>query len=518
MVAVVSGSGLGLFGTSVAALGGIGASGTAPGRGNDRVHINSATGNLVIHSQDELVSAIGQDVRLVRTYNSQGLLDDDNGDNWRLNVHQRLYNLTSTVNTVGSTIVKVFGDGREVTYRYDQARGAYVSTEGEGAHDTLTYSDGGWTWSEGSTQVEETYDGNGRLGSTRDADGNTIAYRYTGSLLTQIDAGAGQLTNLIYTGNNLTAIEVVSDGVTQTLTTYEYDGSDRLVEVIVDLTPQNSGDARVYTTTYTYDGASRRIASITQDDGGSVSFTYQQIDGQYRVRTYTDAENRTTTLTYSEPTGGSGSTNVPADPGTLSTTRTENHGLNTGALTSLPGAGTWAAAQLLETSNGANASSPSVAFDASGNGFATWVFNGDIYVRRYDAATAQWTAAVRVDSDTVLSGAPQLAIEPATGNAVIAWMQISGLAVSSYDISTDTWGPAQLIVSTGASTISKDFFSVSVAGNFAAVAWLQSDGQRQNLRSMVAHNGVWGAATALENSTQTASLPQVASMPVATRW
>src|ERR1044071_3722648 len=132
MVAEVSGAGLGLFGSSVSALGGAGASGNAGlGRGTDRVFVNTATGNLVVQSQDEVLSALGLDLSLIRTYNSQGLLDDDNQDNWRLGVQQRVFGLTGTVNTANSTIKKTFGDGREVLYTYDAARLAYVSTEGD---------------------------------------------------------------------------------------------------------------------------------------------------------------------------------------------------------------------------------------------------------------------------------------------------------------------------------------------------------------------------------------------------
>jgi Domain of unknown function (DUF6531) len=110
MVAVISGTGLGLFGSSVSALGGAGAFGNAaPGRGGDRLFVNTATGNLIVQSQDEVLSALGLDLALVRTYNSQGLLDDENGDNWRLGVHQRVYGLTGTLNTAGSTITRVFG-------------------------------------------------------------------------------------------------------------------------------------------------------------------------------------------------------------------------------------------------------------------------------------------------------------------------------------------------------------------------------------------------------------------------
>ncbi len=121
MVAVVSGSGLGMFGSSASALGGSGVSGAANmGRGRDQVYVNTATGNLIVQSQDDVLKALGLDLALVRTYNSQGLMTDDNGDNWRLGVAQKVYNLQGTLNVAGS-ITKVFGDGREVVYTYSTA-------------------------------------------------------------------------------------------------------------------------------------------------------------------------------------------------------------------------------------------------------------------------------------------------------------------------------------------------------------------------------------------------------------
>ena len=78
MVAVVSGSGLGLFNTSGSTLKGNGAVGSpTAGRGPDQVFVNSANGNLIIENRDEALAATGLDLALVRTYNSQGLLDDE---------------------------------------------------------------------------------------------------------------------------------------------------------------------------------------------------------------------------------------------------------------------------------------------------------------------------------------------------------------------------------------------------------------------------------------------------------
>src|SRR6266511_3102537 len=105
MAAIVSGASLGLSNSSATVLGAQGRIGPAPqGGSGERVYVNAASGNLVLQRQDEVLLGTGADVSLLRTYNSQGLLNDDNGDNWRLGVYKRVYNLTGTVNTAGSTV------------------------------------------------------------------------------------------------------------------------------------------------------------------------------------------------------------------------------------------------------------------------------------------------------------------------------------------------------------------------------------------------------------------------------
>jgi YD repeat-containing protein len=115
-----------------------------------------------------------------------------------LSVHQRLSALSGTLNTAGSSITKTFGDGRAVVYRYEVASEGYESTEGEGAHDTLSYSGGQWTWTEGSTRIRETYNEAGQFTATRDADDNVVSYGYSGDLLTRITDASGQVTTLEY--------------------------------------------------------------------------------------------------------------------------------------------------------------------------------------------------------------------------------------------------------------------------------------------------------------------------------
>ncbi|HEV7610186.1 MAG TPA: hypothetical protein VGO61_22835 [Steroidobacteraceae bacterium] len=535
MVAVVSGSGLGLFGTT-------GSSGNPNvGRGGERVSVNTATGNLIIQGVDETLGARGLDLALVRTYNSQGLLNDDNGDNWRLGVNRRVFALTGTVNTAGSTITKVFGDAAQVVYTYDTTLGRYVSTDGDGAHDTLAFNatTSEWTWTDESSRNTETYDSQGRLSASRDSDGNLVSYIYTGALLTQIVDASGQQTFLDYTGNNLTQVRVVSSGATQTLTHYSYDGQNRLSTVTVDLSPGDNAiaDGDVYVTTYTYEGTSHRVASVTQTDGSSCAFTYQLIDGEYRVHTYTDGEGRVTTLEYSQPVGGGGSTPVSANANsavlstTESSTSSTDHGivngalvtndtqttvdtynLNAGALSTPAGGSVWSLPTGFDMPPDMQASDPKVAFDANGNGFVVWshIFadgSGELLVQRYTRATNSWGAIETLVTNSELTDGPipsALAVD-AAGNALVAFRAASnfgaGMVARRYDAASATWGMFGNLG--GGSSLGTGYGvpAVAINGAFAAVTYLTDGGGHANLVTSVLSGSTWLLPVAMESST-----------------
>src|SRR6266540_284013 len=274
MVAIVSGNELGLFNSSLNLLGSQGPSGQPNlGRSGERIYLNSATGNLIVQQQDEVLVGLGPDVALLRTYNS-----------------------------AGRTIRRVNEDGSESLYTYDVGLGVYFSPDGDGAHDTLKFNAlaNQWTWTDGSLRNTETYNSARQLIASRDLDGNTTTYTYTGTLLTQIADASGQSTFLDYIGNNLSQIRTVSQGVTQTRVRYSYDTLNRLTRVSMDLSPQDNSivDGKVSTTTYTYDGTSKRVASITEGDGTAVSFTYVQVGTDFRVATITDALGQVTSFVY----------------------------------------------------------------------------------------------------------------------------------------------------------------------------------------------------------------------------
>lgn len=307
MVAIVSGNSLGLSLTSLNTLGQRGALGAAgQGRNAEQAYVNIANGNLVLQDLDDKLVARGADIGVVRTYNSQGLLNDDNGDNWVVGAYGQQVRLTGTVGTAGSTLARIDRDGASATYAWNAARGLYVSSAGSGAFDTMAYdaANARYVWTDGATGLVERYEttGQGRLLSVADPAGNTIGYAYNanGTLQSMVNAN-GETTYFDYTGTNLAQVRTVATGgAVLTRVRYAYDSANRLSSVTVDLSPEDGSvaDGKTYVTTYTYDGTSKRIASVTQSDGTSLAFTYQLVGADYRVASVKDGLGQLTTYTY----------------------------------------------------------------------------------------------------------------------------------------------------------------------------------------------------------------------------
>ena len=308
MVAIFTGLGSGFERGSGAALGGVGLlGGGAQGRGGEHVSVNAANGNLVVSRQDEFLVGRGLDVGISRTYNSRGALDE-NGDHWRQSTDRRLYNLVGAAGTNGSKITRVSADGSEIEYTF--SAGKYRTTEGAGAHDTITFGASGWfTWEDGDTGITEHY-GNPAgqsywsLGQIKDRDGNTINYTWANGKLSKITTADGGYLKYTWSGNNITSIETYADGgTTKTLTRtrYTYDSYNRLKTVTTDLSPENNSvaDGKKYVTTYTYSGSSKLITRITQTDGSRLDITYAGGKVTSLKQTAASGDIRETTITYS---------------------------------------------------------------------------------------------------------------------------------------------------------------------------------------------------------------------------
>jgi len=331
MVAIVSGNNLGLNLGSLALLGQQGAQGAAAhGSSGERVYVNAAGGNLVLQTEDERLAGRGPDAVALRTYNSQGLLNDDNGDGWTSGTHLQPLALSGTLNAVGSTLLRTDRDGAASLYSYDTARGLYRSTDGEGAHDSIAFiaADNQLEWRDGDTGLVQRYEAAGafRLLATRDAAGQTLTYAYNAAgRLASVLSASGETTFYDYAGNNLTQLRTVSSsGATATRVRYGYDASNRLATVTVDLSPADNAvaDGLVLKTTYSYDGSSRRVSRIVQSDGSSLTLAYtlHAASGSYRVESITNALNQKLTFAYSATAAGvAGSTTVTDPLGAVTT-------------------------------------------------------------------------------------------------------------------------------------------------------------------------------------------------------
>ena len=528
MVAVISGNGLGVNNTSASTLGSQGAVGSASeGNSGEQVYVNSSTGNLVIQDTDDYLAALGLNLPIVRTYNSQAQMGDDFGGNWRLGVNEQLINMTGTVNTAGSTITKVFGDESEVTYDYNTTTGQYVAAGQSGADNTLRYSASTqiWTWTDGATQDTETYSSSGQLLTSSDTNGNTITYHYTTtgttSLLTSITtsptAGTVQTVTFQYTNGNLADIQVSSNGQTETRTYYSYDSQNRLQTVTVDLSPQDSSisDGNVYTTTYTYDGTSNRITSIAQSDGTFVSFTYTDVNGQYRIAGYSTSPTGAVTV----------NARTSALTTTLTTSSTTNYNLNPSAANP---AG-WAAAAVPGLSTTAGV--VDIQYDSAGNAYALYAdppnlstddgggfSSSNVYtlgIVRYNAATDTWGSPGVVVSGVTITDA-SMSVDQ-SGDIVVAWGQgqtngsVSQLYTRVYTASSQSWSGSQL-QDTSATNNYIGAVWTAMAGGHAVVGYSEDyylatetfAGNSGRYFKVVRYDsGSWGTPVTVPNSTST---------------
>jgi len=282
MVAVFTGLGAGFQRSSATQLtGGLLGNGTQ-GRGGENISVNAATGNLVITS-------------------SLGALDD-NGDDWRQSTDRRIMSRTGGVNTDGSTVIRVAADGSEVKFTYDSTyegidkdgniiTGSYRATDGAGAHASLVWGGGVWTWNSGDSGVRETYDSIGDGGLIQeqiDRDGNKVTFTYNASnQLYRVTSVNGGYIQYNWQGDRIESVTNSADGGT---TDYVYDSSNRLNRVTTD----------DYSVWYTYHGTTNQVKSISQTDGSQMTFTY---DSEGRVYNITQVpangeENRITKFRY----------------------------------------------------------------------------------------------------------------------------------------------------------------------------------------------------------------------------
>jgi len=203
-----------------------------------------------------------------------------------------------------------------------------------------------------------------------------------------------------------------------------------------------------------------------------------------------------------------------ANSAVLTNTRTDVYNLNTVAL----GSSGWRPAALLEhdTVNIGEdiETSPRVAFDGAGNGFAVWAL-GDIFLSRYNPSTATWSTPTVLNVGMDVAHQPRVAVDRLSGNAVVTWTESDGVAESIYAIrfnaATNAWGTPEVLENTNfAVDGAAENQALSVAGSQAAVAWRQSDGTSINIYLSRLVNGSWTEPAVVDDHVNDARHPEVA--------
>jgi YD repeat-containing protein len=320
MVAVISTQNFGLGN----AFGGNLLGSAATGANGESLYVNSRNGNLSIQRRDQLLTGRGHDLGVLRTYNSQGLVDDDNGDGFVNGAWSRLKDFIA-----GVSVVLVKSDGSEETYTLKTGTTTtYERMNADGLVDTLkadTTAGLAWTWTsghgQGADRVTETFSWAagqpfGRIAERKDAYGSRQVFSYdtTTGMLSQIDMPNGDYVKFSYSGTagayllDKVQVFVPSESTTTAKeeTLYFYDTSNRLQIVQTNWT-DNASVVHQYKVKYSYEEGSKRISRMEELSGTgenealftSMSFTYEADGAVFRVKTVTDDKlQRTTSFDY----------------------------------------------------------------------------------------------------------------------------------------------------------------------------------------------------------------------------
>ncbi|NVJ60936.1 MAG: LysM peptidoglycan-binding domain-containing protein [Gammaproteobacteria bacterium] len=312
MTAIISGSQLGLLNSSLFNLGTQNGDPTI-GQSGAQSHVNAASGNLVLQHQDLIQVGLGTDINLLRTYNSLGRYQQNDG--FKYNWEKRIEGTQNDRN-----VVVYHGDGSYSVFRksHEDSQGKhFVSTDGEGAHETLTYANRRWIMTDGDSQTQYVFGNqsasNRKVVQVIDNEGSKTNINYTNwGDIQSIENSAGQRVEFDYQGNGnsrmLANVKAYSNGILTSATHYEYDDLKRLTKVIVDLDTTDAridddGDGilndqkdNIYVTEYTYYQPNEKIGgvrvhqhddlikSMTQSDGTVLSIHYVASDDGWRVK------------------------------------------------------------------------------------------------------------------------------------------------------------------------------------------------------------------------------------------
>ncbi len=269
-----------------------------------QLHVNVASGNLVLEAKDVAVAGTGLDLVVARYYNSRSTDIGSVGQGWTLDTGRDIGLLAQP----GGDFLFYGPSGFHALFS-PNGSGGYTAPTGIDA--TLTASGGGYALKFHQTEEQYQFTGGGMLSARVDRNGNTIADLYNSSnqlasitdtqgrvtttgaygasgFITALNDPGGRSYQYFYSGNQLVRYY---DAATQT-TTYGYDSAGNLSTIT---------DPLGNVTTLAYDGG-RRVTSITRVDnpgaGTGPTTTFAYTAGATPNTVVTDADGHATTHYY----------------------------------------------------------------------------------------------------------------------------------------------------------------------------------------------------------------------------
>jgi len=236
--------------------------------------VNTASGDFWHSFSDYDIPGRGFNLRLDRTYNSQGAPYDGRfGYGW-----SDSYNMFLSYDFASSTVMVHQEAGSTANFTLNG--GIYKPAAGVLAT-LVRNSDGTFTFQR-TDLAKYVFNPRGELVSETDRNGYASTFSYTNDQLTTVTEPAGRTLTFTYTGTHITKI---TDGAGSRNVTFAYDSMGNLT------TATDVGGA---STVFTYD-PSHLMLTMTDPNGGTVTNAY---DSSGRVTRQTDAMNRLTQFAY----------------------------------------------------------------------------------------------------------------------------------------------------------------------------------------------------------------------------
>jgi hypothetical protein len=176
-----------------------------------------------------------------------------------------------------------------------------------------------------------------------------------------------------------------------------------------------------------------------------------------------------------------------------------------------PPANGWGSAVMIESDDAGDAVSPQIAVDSAGNVIAVWSQSDgsqtNIWANRFNGST--WSTAELIESDNAGNAtSPQIAMD-SNGNAIAVWTQSDGTRTNIWaNRFTGSWTGPVLIETDNTGDALSPQIAVDGDGD-AIVVWSQSNGTRTNIWAN-RYSGSWAGPVSLETIDGAANTPDIA--------